>query len=77
VTAPPNWGFVGQKEILEPSRKGHRVRALAATSAAHRIMASGGKAVRGELTSIDALTSGINGCEWVVRCFVDRSLPPD
>jgi nucleoside-diphosphate-sugar epimerase len=61
-------GFVGQNAISELSRKGHRVRALARSDeAARRITAAGGEAVRGELSSIDALTSGISGCEWVVH----------
>jgi nucleoside-diphosphate-sugar epimerase len=61
-------GFVGQNAISELIRKGHRVRALARSDeAARRITAVGGEAVRGELSSIDALTSGISGCEWVIH----------
>jgi nucleoside-diphosphate-sugar epimerase len=61
-------GFVGQNAISELSRRGHRVRALARSDeAARRITAAGGEAVRGELSSIDALTRGISGCEWVIH----------
>lgn len=61
-------GFVGQNAIVELSRKGHTVRALARSDeAARRITAAGGEPVRGELSSVDALTRGISGCEWVVH----------
>lgn len=61
-------GFVGQNAIAEFTRKGHTVRALARSDeAARRIRAAGGEPVPGELSSIDALTRGISGCEWVVH----------
>jgi nucleoside-diphosphate-sugar epimerase len=61
-------GFVGQNAIVELVRKGHRVRALARSDqAARRITAVGAEAVRGELSSVDALVSGISGCEWVIH----------
>jgi nucleoside-diphosphate-sugar epimerase len=61
-------GFVGQNAISELTRKGHTVRALARSDeAARRITAAGGQPVRGELSSIDALTAGISGCEWVIH----------
>lgn len=61
-------GFVGQNAIIELTRRGHRVRALARSDeAARRVTTAGAEAVRGELSSIDALASGISGCEWVVH----------
>src|ERR1041384_6142316 len=61
-------GFVGQNAISELSRKGHTIRALARSDeAARRVTAAGAEPVRGDISSIDALTSGISGCEWVVH----------
>jgi len=61
-------GFVGQNAITELTRKGHTVRALARSDeAARRVTAAGAEAVRGELSSVDALTEGIRGCEWVIH----------
>jgi nucleoside-diphosphate-sugar epimerase len=61
-------GFVGRNTISELRRKGHRVRALARSDeAARSINAAGGEPVRGELSSVDALVSGISGCEGVIH----------
>ncbi|HTV22467.1 MAG TPA: NAD-dependent epimerase/dehydratase family protein [Polyangiaceae bacterium] len=61
-------GFVGQNAISELVKKGHRIRALARSDeAARRITTAGGEPVRGDISSLDALTSGISGCEWVIH----------
>ncbi|MGH4016659.1 MAG: NAD-dependent epimerase/dehydratase family protein [Pseudonocardiaceae bacterium] len=72
-------GFVGQHLVRTLAGAGHRVRALARSSASADIVASAGaQPARGDVTDRDALHQGMQGCDVAVHAaaYTEQWGPP-
>lgn len=59
-------GFVGRELISTLVARGHTVRALARSDkSAAAVKAVGAEPVKGDLDSVEAMTKGMEGCDWV------------
>lgn len=74
-------GFIGRRLIGRLVADGHAVRALARSDrAASRIRERGGEPVAGDLSDMDAMRSGAEGCEWAFHSAAnirDWGIPAD
>jgi len=61
-------GFVGRNLIAYLLERGHQVVALARSdAAAAAVTASGAEVARGDLSDVDALRQGMQGCDWIAH----------
>lgn len=59
-------GFLGGRLISALKARGHAVRALARSEQAMKAVgAAGAQPIEGDLSRIESLTAGMEGCEWV------------
>ncbi len=59
-------GFLGGRLISALKERGHAVRALARSDQAMKTVgAAGAQPIEGDLARVEALTAGMEGCEWV------------
>lgn len=64
-------GFLGRHLLRELVARGDEVRALARSEASAQVVADlGATPVRGDLSAVEALRSGVKGCDLVFHCAV-------
>jgi nucleoside-diphosphate-sugar epimerase len=65
-------GYIGRNLLRSFAETGHRVRALARTAASANVVSKlGAEPVRGDLSDIEALRSGMSGCGYLIHAAAD------